>query len=98
MRYIGDYYHAGHHRLDDPFALMERHHIAKKQIKLLRNIDHFACLQPAVTSVELQAFTMPVKGHPFAGSHQSAPSLTKLTPEFQVVADLGGNRSKTPGR
>ena len=62
----GDYYHTGHHRQDDAFALMEQHHIAEKQIKLLRNIDRFACLQRALTSVERQVFTMPVKGPPFS--------------------------------
>ena len=69
---FADYYHTDHHRQDDPFALMEQHHIAKKQVKLLRNIDHFACLQRAAESVERQAFTIPVKGPSFAGPHQSA--------------------------
>ena len=39
---FADFYHIGAHRADDPFALMEQHHIEYEQLQILRNIDHFA--------------------------------------------------------
>ena len=42
---FADFYRTGVHRADDPFGPMEKHSIEKKQIELLRNVDHFAFLR-----------------------------------------------------
>jgi hypothetical protein len=34
-------YHAGKHRQDDPFALMEKHHIETEKLQILRNVDNY---------------------------------------------------------
>jgi hypothetical protein len=59
---FADFYHSGVHRPDDPFALMEKHHIEDHGVQILRNIDHFAFLKRAVTQAERQQFTFPVRG------------------------------------
>jgi hypothetical protein len=42
---FAQFYHTGRHRTDDPFAAMETHGLAKKEIKLLRNIDAFGYMK-----------------------------------------------------
>jgi hypothetical protein len=59
---FADYYHAGAHRQDDPFAVMEAHHIERQAIRIVRNIDHFACLTRPVEQAELTGFAFPVPG------------------------------------
>jgi large subunit ribosomal protein L30 len=59
---FADFYVAGIHRGDDPFALMEQHHIKKKKIKLLRNIGHFAFLRRHIEKPEKEEFHFPVRG------------------------------------
>ena len=64
---FADYYHAGAHRQDDAFALMEQHHIEHEGLQILRNVDHFACLKRPVEQAKLEKFTIPVKGPRFWG-------------------------------
>lgn len=59
---FADFYHSGAHRLDDPFALMEKHHIEDRGIQILRNVDHFSYLKRAVTQAEPQQLIFPVRG------------------------------------
>jgi hypothetical protein len=59
---FADFYHSGAHRQDDPFAIMEAHHIERQAIRILRNIDHFACLTRPVEQAELTGFAFPVRG------------------------------------
>lgn len=62
---FADYYHAGVHRQDDPFALMEQHHIEHQGLQILRNVDHFACLRRPIEQVRLERLTFPVRGPRF---------------------------------
>src|SRR5260370_37794785 len=64
---FADFYHAGKHRQDDPFALMEKHEMERKGIKLLNNIDHFACLRRAMEQAGMQGIYYPVRGPSFGG-------------------------------
>ena len=59
---FADFYVAGTHRGDDPFARMEQHHIKKKKIKLLRNIGHFAYLRRRIEKPEKEEFHFPIRG------------------------------------
>ena len=60
-----DFYLDGVHRADDAFALMEKHHIKNKKIKLLRNIDHFAFLRRHVERPKREKFHFPIRGPRF---------------------------------
>jgi hypothetical protein len=62
---FADFYHAGTHRQDDPFALMEQHHIDDRGIQILRNVGHFACVRRAITQTEPKQFVFPVRGPRF---------------------------------
>jgi hypothetical protein len=62
-----DFYHAGKHRQDDPFALMEKHHMDQTKLKLLRNVDNFACLRRAMEQAPMQDIYYPVRGPSFGG-------------------------------
>jgi hypothetical protein len=64
---FADFYHAGNHRQDDPFALMEKHEMERKGIKLLNNIDHFACLRRPMEQAGMQDIYYPVRGPSFGG-------------------------------
>ena len=59
---FADFYLTGTHRGDDPFALMEQHHIKEKKIKLLRNIGHFAFLRRHIEKPEKEEFHFPIRG------------------------------------
>ena len=60
-----DFYNAGAHRDDDPFALMEVHHIEQEGLQILRNVDHFACLRRPIEQAEITQLTFPVRGPSF---------------------------------
>ncbi len=62
-----DYYHAGKHRQDDPFALMEKHHIENENIQLLRNVDNFGCIRRPMEQASILDFVYPVRGPSFGG-------------------------------
>jgi len=62
---FADFYVTGTHRGDDPFALMEQHHIKKKKIKLLRNIGHFGFLRRHIEKPQKEEFHFPVRGPRF---------------------------------
>ena len=62
-----DFYRVGTHRQDDPFALMELHHIEHEKLSLLRNIDHFAFLRRATEQGKITSFEWPVRGPKFGG-------------------------------
>jgi hypothetical protein len=62
-----DFYRVGTHRQDDPFALMELHHIEHEKLSLLRNIDHFAFLKRAIEQGKITSFEWPVHGPKFGG-------------------------------
>lgn len=64
---FADYYYAGKHRQDDPFALMEAHHIEEKKLDLLRNIDNFGSLKRHWDIAERDEFVWPVRGPNFGG-------------------------------
>ena len=64
---FADYYHAGIHRADDPFALMEQHHINSEGLVLLRNVDHFAFIQRPVELPDLTELNFPIRGPRFGG-------------------------------
>jgi hypothetical protein len=59
---FADYYHTGRHRLDDPFALMEQHHIEAEGIQLLRNIDHIGYMRRGVNVPQHQDYAAGVRG------------------------------------
>lgn len=60
-----DFYHRGVHRADDPFAVMEQHHIDQKKITLVRNVDHFAWLKRLFEQARHAEFAFPVRGPTF---------------------------------
>jgi hypothetical protein len=62
---FSDFYHSGVHRGDDAFGPMEQHHIEKKGLKLLRNIDHFACLRRHIEKPQPEEFHPSVRGPRF---------------------------------
>jgi hypothetical protein len=64
---FADYYHAGKHRQDDPFAKMEKYHIEQQKLQLLRNVDNFGCLVRPMEMVEKTNFVWPVRGPSFGG-------------------------------
>jgi hypothetical protein len=64
---FADYYHAGKHRQDDPFAKMEQHHIEHEKLELLRNVDNFGCLVRPMEMAEKTGFVWPVRGPSFGG-------------------------------
>ncbi len=59
---FADFYMTGTHRGDDPFALMEQHHVKEEEIKLQRNIGHFAFLRRRIEKPETEEFHFPVRG------------------------------------
>jgi hypothetical protein len=59
---FADFYLTGVHRNDDAFALMEQHNIKERKIKLLRNIDHFACLRRHIEVPQSEEFDFPIRG------------------------------------
>jgi hypothetical protein len=59
---FADFYLTGTHRGDDPFALMEQHHIKQKEIKLLHNIGHFAFLRRHIEKPQKEEFHFPIRG------------------------------------
>ena len=64
---FADFYHAGKHRQDDPFAKMEQHHVEQEKLKLLRNVDNFGCLVRPMEMAEKTSFVWPVRGPSFGG-------------------------------
>ena len=62
---FADFYLTGKHRGDDPFALMEQHHINEEKIKLRRNIGHFGFLRRHIETPEAEEFHFPVRGPRF---------------------------------
>jgi hypothetical protein len=59
---FADFYRHGRHRADDPFALMEQHEIAKKEISIRRNISDFAFIQRDSREAEGRRVVYPVRG------------------------------------
>jgi hypothetical protein len=62
---FADFYRFGRHRGDDPFALMEQHHIEENGLAIRRNVDHFAHVKRAVEQPDRQEFVLPVRGPHF---------------------------------
>jgi hypothetical protein len=62
-----DFYHAGKHRQDDPFALMEQHHIETEKLQLLRNVDNFGRVRRPMEHAPIVDFVYPVRGPSFGG-------------------------------
>jgi hypothetical protein len=62
---FADFYFTGVHRGDDPFGPMEQHHIEKKRLELLRNIDHFGWLRRHIEKPQLEEFHPRVRGPRF---------------------------------
>jgi hypothetical protein len=67
LEYFADFYHAGKHRQDDPFALMEKHHIDMEKLDLLRNVDHFGCIRRPMEQAAIAEFVLSVRGPSFGG-------------------------------
>jgi hypothetical protein len=64
---FADFYHAGKHRQDDPFALMEDDHIKKEKLQIVRNVDNFGCLVRPIEQAAKACFVWPVRGPSFGG-------------------------------
>jgi hypothetical protein len=64
---FADFYHAEKHRQDDPFALMENHHIETEKLEILHNVDNFGCLTRRVEEAPHTEFIWPVRGPSFGG-------------------------------
>jgi hypothetical protein len=64
---FADFYHAGKHRQDDPFALMEKHHIETEKLNVLRNVDCFGALRRRWEAAPMNEFVWPVRGPSFGG-------------------------------
>jgi hypothetical protein len=64
---FADFYHAGKHRQDDPFALMEKHHIDHARLAILRNVDNFGCIKRPMHQGSISEFVWPVRGPSFGG-------------------------------
>jgi hypothetical protein len=62
---FADFYHTGRHRADDPFALMEQHHLKENGVQLARNIDHFGFLKRHIEIPTMAEFYLPVRGPQF---------------------------------
>lgn len=62
-----DFYHAGKHRQDDAFALMEKHHIEAEKLQILRNVDNFGCIKRPMEQAPITEFIWPVCGPSFGG-------------------------------
>jgi hypothetical protein len=67
---FADLYRTGTSRADDPFGKMQQHDIKEKNIKLLRNVDHFAFLQRPIESAQKQEFYFPIRGPRFGAAEQ----------------------------
>ena len=67
---FADFYRRGVHRDDDPFGPMEDHHIKKEDLKLARNVDHFAFLQRPIDEAKRQSFYFPVRGPRFGAGRK----------------------------
>jgi ribosomal protein L30 len=65
---FSDFYRTGVHRADDPFAHMEQRYIEDNKIKLLRNVDHFACLIRPIGRARRTDFAFPVRGPAFGAA------------------------------
>jgi hypothetical protein len=65
---FADFCRTGAHRADDPFGPMEQRHIQDNQVKLLRDVDHFACLIRPIGRARRTEFKFPVKGPPFGAA------------------------------
>lgn len=75
---FADFYRTGKHRDDDPFALMEQHHIEHEKIQLRHNIDYFAFLKRRIELPQIDKFYFPVRGPRFF-----LPPPTPLQPNLQ---------------
>lgn len=64
---FADFYHAGKHRQDDPFAFMEKHHIESEKLNILRNVDNFGALRRRWEEAPITEFVWPVRGPSFGG-------------------------------
>jgi|HubBroStandDraft_6_1064221.scaffolds.fasta_scaffold554835_1 hypothetical protein len=64
---FADFYHSGKHRQDDPFRLMEDHHIESEKLEILRNVDNFGCITRRWEEAAINAFIWPVRGPSFGG-------------------------------
>jgi large subunit ribosomal protein L30 len=62
---FADFYLTGIHRGDDAFALVEQHAIREKEIKFLRNIDHFAYLRRHIEKPQKEDLHFPIRGPRF---------------------------------
>jgi ribosomal protein L30 len=62
---FADFYHTGRHRPDDPFALMEQHHLKENGVQLERNVDHFGFLKRHIEIPTMAEFYWPVRGPQF---------------------------------
>ena len=61
---FADYYHSRKRRQDDPFALMEQHHIERKKAEILRIVDNFGCLRRRWEEAPMIEFIWPVRTYP----------------------------------
>ena len=64
---FADFYHAGKHRQDDPFSLMEQHHIETQKLEIIRNVDNFGALRRRWEEAAHNEFFWPVRGPSFGG-------------------------------
>jgi hypothetical protein len=64
---FADFYHSGKHRQDDPFALMEEHHIKTEKLEIQRNVDNFGCIRRRWDEAPITEFVWPVRGPSFGG-------------------------------
>jgi hypothetical protein len=54
---FADYYYSRRHRQDDPFALMEKHHIETEKLQFLHNVDNFGCVRRPIEQALSSSFT-----------------------------------------
>jgi hypothetical protein len=64
---FADYYHAKKHRQDDPFALMEKHHIETEKLQVMHNVDNFGVIRRPMDQATIRDFLYPVRGPSFGG-------------------------------
>ena len=83
---FADFYLTGIHRGDDPFALMEQHHIKKEKIKLRRNIGHFAFLRRHIEKPETEEFHFPIRARAWCFRRPS--SWGRLHPDWASQPSL----------
>ena len=62
---FADFYHSGKHRQDDPFALMEKHHIESEKLNILRNVDNIGYLRRLSEQASKTDWSFPVRGPHF---------------------------------